>query len=58
VLSSSGEAGENRLDHRWTVFVETGGNMSEEILRQQLYAAYKNRGMMYYHIFQAKKQQK
>jgi hypothetical protein len=26
--------------------------MSEEILRQQLYAAYKNRGMMYYHIFQ------
>ena len=25
--------------------------MSEEILRQQLYAAYKNRGMMYYHIF-------
>lgn len=26
--------------------------MSEEILREQLYAAYKNRGMMYYHIFQ------
>ena len=26
--------------------------MSEAILRDQLYAAYKNRGMMYYHIFQ------
>jgi hypothetical protein len=26
--------------------------MSEAILRQQLYAAYKNRGMIYYHIFQ------
>ena len=26
--------------------------MSEENLRQQLYGAYKNRGMMYYHIFQ------
>ena len=27
--------------------------MSEEDLREQLYAAYKSRGMMYYHIFQA-----
>jgi hypothetical protein len=26
--------------------------MSEKNLRQQLYAAYKNRAMMYYHIFQ------
>ena len=26
--------------------------MSEEVLREQLYGAYKNRGMMYYHIFQ------
>jgi hypothetical protein len=26
--------------------------MSEDALRQQLYAAYKNRAMMYYHIFQ------
>ena len=26
--------------------------MSEQILRQQLYGAYKNRGMMYYYIFQ------
>ncbi len=26
--------------------------MSEQILREQLYGAYKNRGMMYYHIFQ------
>lgn len=26
--------------------------MSEEILREQLYAAYKNRGMIYHHIFQ------
>ena len=26
--------------------------MSEQILRHQLYEAYKNRGMMYYHIFQ------
>ena len=26
--------------------------MSEQVLREQLYGAYKNRGMMYYHIFQ------
>jgi len=26
--------------------------MFEQILREQLYGAYKNRGMMYYHIFQ------
>jgi len=26
--------------------------MGEEMLREQLYGAYKNRGMMYYHIFQ------
>jgi len=31
--------------------------MSEEALRQQLYAAYKNRGMMYYHIFQELRQE-
>ena len=31
--------------------------MSEEDLREQLYAAYKNRGMMYYHIFQVLSQE-
>ena len=31
--------------------------MSEQALRQQLYAAYKNRGMMYYHIFQELRQE-
>ena len=31
--------------------------MSEQALRQQLYAAYKNRGMMYYYIFQELRQE-
>ena len=31
--------------------------MSEEVLREQLYGAYKNRGMMYYHIFQELRQE-
>jgi hypothetical protein len=31
--------------------------MSEEILRQQLNGAYKNRGMMYYHIFRELKKE-
>ena len=31
--------------------------MSEEMLREQLYGAYKNRAMMYYHIFQELKKE-
>lgn len=31
--------------------------MVEEILREQLYGAYKNRGMMYYHIFRELKKE-
>jgi hypothetical protein len=31
--------------------------MSEDALRQQLYAAYKNRAMMYYHIFEEVKKE-